>query len=102
VCLLGRAQRLETGLSRHAKLAKEGSHLPLHCFLTGDFSEPSVSFKLLELLRLLVDAVGEDFLVEGQVGEALEDLLQGGLVGGVLRDVVLLFQFFSELEEESD
>ena len=51
---------------------------------------------------LRVDSVRLDLLVKVQVGEALEDLLQGGLRDGVLVDVVGFLQLVYHTEHLAD
>jgi hypothetical protein len=45
-----------------------------------------------------INSVGLDLLVKVEVGEALEDLLQGGLRDGVLVDVIGLLQLVNHTE----
>lgn len=50
----------------------------------------------------LVDRVGLDLLVKVEVGEALEDLLQGSLRDGVLVDAVGLLEVINHTEHLAD
>ena len=55
-----------------------------------------------ELSWLLIDTVGGHILIELKVGEALENLLQGGLTDRVIFELVLFLQLLDQLEEETD
>jgi len=62
----------------------------------------SVSLKLYQILSRWVNYIRENFLVKCQIGKALEDLLQGGLMSRILRNIMFLLQLLGELEQEAN
>ena len=73
----------------------------LSCCASG-FQLGFIFFPNFDELVFRVNSVSLDLLVKVKVGEALEDLLQGGLRDGVLVDVVGFLQLVYHTEHLAD